>query len=350
MASPVSLTFNTKRDNSSLVVVYNDGDVCLFDYEKLKLILSVKWHARTAACSPDGKTLATWGWNGTVRLLEFDTLQLMCQVSANGKLIQAGSFSADNMRFLDVRGTQCNVWEPAVLRGMARRDGSSTEPARCEPVIQRPEVGNVRVTSIAVDDSSSGRYFFVHRSDGSISLVNTASGEQQNVLFRDIHQTGLPVTAMVWGSEKSIIALGGRFGTRVVVLQRDDESGWKVSATHSPYTYEAAGKVVQLLLDPSNNLLLVSTREFNTVWNLTGKQLVSKRAWRPPDSFRWINHPGSPAHRILITDSKATIFDWESESLGTRSVAESTTKTPSSISDCGGLGRHLLWRRASSWS
>ncbi len=314
--SPHLLTFNTKRDNPNLVVAYNDGSLYHFDYEKLKLVFSVRGHGfhAHAACSPDGKTLATWAWNGTVQLLEFDTLQIMHQVSANIGIIKGLSFSADNMRFLDVRRMQCNVWEPAVLRSMASRDGSSAESARCELVVRGPETDNVPIASIELDDS--GQYFFVGRFDGSVSLIETASGKQRKVLYQHCrHSINPPVRAIVWGSKKSIIASSDtRGGFVVAVLEPDDESGWKISATHGTGVREAAGDVLQLLLNPSNELLLVSTSTCNCVWSLTTMQLVTKQAWRPPVLFRWINQPGSPAHRTLITKTTATIFEWESKS------------------------------------
>jgi len=47
-----------------------------------------------------------------VQLLEFETLQLLFRVNAADYGIRGLSFSSVNLRFLDARGTQCNVWEP----------------------------------------------------------------------------------------------------------------------------------------------------------------------------------------------------------------------------------------------
>ena len=286
LAQSRSLTFNSQSDSPILVVINRGTKLYLFDYKKLKMIRSFPWNARKAACSPDGKTLATWGRRGTVRLLEFDTLQPMYQVSANIKFIQMVSFGADNLRFLDFRGTQCNVWEPAVLRGMARRGEPSTELATCEPVFQGlywQQAGRVYITSLELVDS--GRYFFLGRSNESVSLTDTTSGEQRTILgSRNPHLSRTAID-IAWGSKKSIIVSSNSWSQlRVAFLKPDDKIGWEVSATHAfknayNYTPGPPDFLVQLLLNPSNELLLVSTTRHNSVWNLTTRQLVSKQEW-----------------------------------------------------------------------
>jgi hypothetical protein len=308
--SPMSLVFNTKRDNPTLAVAYEDGDLCLFDYEELRLLNSIEANAHSVASSPDGLTLLTGNSNGMVQLLEFDTLQLIYRVNAADYGIRGLSFSVDNLRFLDVRGTQCNVWEPAVLLGMAKRDESSTEPAEWEPIIKGIDNEEVDITSIELEDSE--QYFFVGRSDGSLSLFDTVSGEQRRVLYR--HNYQISVTATVWGSKKHIIATSDTACRFIVcILLPDSQLGWKVAA--KLLDRRADSMVLRLLLDPSNNLLLVSTENSNSVWNLTTRQLMCTQTWQPSPSFSWINHPGNPAHRTLISTSTAEIFEWESSSV-----------------------------------
>ncbi|KAK4145230.1 uncharacterized protein C8A04DRAFT_35948 [Dichotomopilus funicola] len=296
--SPISLVFNTKRDNPKLAVAYEDGDLCLFEYEELRLLVSVEANAHSVACSPDGMTLVTGNSNGMVQLLEFDTLRLLYQVNAVDYGIRGLSFTADNLRFIDIRGTQCNVWEPAVLLGMARRDESSTEPADWEPIVKGIDSNDVNITSLELADSD--QYFFVGRFDGSVCLFETSTGEQRKVFAH-------------FGSADTVC----RF--MVVALLPNAELGWK--ATTKRLDKRADSVILQLLLNPSNDLLLVLTENSNTIWNLSTGQLVSTQTWQPPPSFCWVNQPGSSPHRLLITKKTATVFEWESsESRVTRSV------------------------------
>ncbi|KAF2641528.1 WD40 repeat-like protein [Massarina eburnea CBS 473.64] len=106
MTSPSSLVFNTRKDSHTLTAAYEDGDLCLFDYEDLLLLKTIKEaNAHIVACSPDGSTLATGNSNGMVQLLEFDTLQLLYRMNAAEYGIRDLCFSTDNLRFMDVQGT-----------------------------------------------------------------------------------------------------------------------------------------------------------------------------------------------------------------------------------------------------
>ncbi|KAF2649450.1 hypothetical protein K491DRAFT_550850, partial [Lophiostoma macrostomum CBS 122681] len=270
MTSPSSLVFNTKVDNHTLAVAYEDGDLCLFNYEDLELLKTIEEaNAYLVACSMDGLTLATGNSAGMVQLLEFDTLQLLYRVNADDHGIRALAFSADNLRFLDVRGSQCNVWEPAVL-GLAKRerDDSSTEPEEWGPIVKGIEAEGSDITSLAIDHT--GQFFFFGRSDGSLSVCDTSSGERQKVLYRHSYQ--LSITYIVWGSEQNIIATSDTACRFIVwVVLPDKDFGWRISA--KLLDRRADSKVHQLFLNPGNDLLLVSTEKSNNVWNIRTKQL-----------------------------------------------------------------------------
>ncbi|CZT06939.1 related to vegetatible incompatibility protein HET-E-1 [Rhynchosporium graminicola] len=307
--SPMSLVFNTRKDNATLAVAYEDGDLCLFDYEELKLLNSVEVNAHSVACSPDGTTLLTGNSNGMVQVLEFNTLQLIYRVNAADYGIRSLSFSVDNLRFLDVRGTQCNVWEPAVLLGMTKRDDSSTEPAEWEPIIKGIDNEEVEITSIELDHSE--KYFFVGRSDGSLSLFDTEFGKQQKVLYR--HNYQISVNKTIWGSKKHVIVTSDTACRFIVcALRADSRLCWEVSSRL--LDRRADSMVLGLLLNPSDDLLLVSTEKSNTVWNLGSGHLVYTQTWQPAPSFSWISHPEISAQRVLITTCAAEIFDWGSNS------------------------------------
>lgn len=307
--SPVSLVFNTKKDSCTFVAAYEEGDLCLFDYEELTLLKTIETNAHTVACSPDGLTLVTGNSFGTVQLWEFDTLKLLYQVNAADYSIRGIAFSADNLRFVDVRGTQCNVWEPAVLVGMVKRDASSTEQVGSGPVIKGIDSEEIEITTMELE--SSGRFFFVGRSDGSVSINDTSSGERRKVLYR--HKYQVSVTTTTWGSQRHIITSSDTACRFIVFrLLPDEEFGWKAAARLMDRRGDSI--VLQLLLDPSNDLLLVSTEKSNSVWDIEAKTLISTKTWQTPPSFSWLNHPRSPEHRTLVTADRVVVCDWKSSS------------------------------------
>jgi WD40 repeat protein len=307
--SPSSLVFNTNKAIPLLAAAYEDGDLCLFDYEELKLLKILEANAQIVACSPDGLTLATGNSAGMVQLMEFETLQLLYQVNAIDYGIRYIAFSADNLCFLDVRGTQCNVWEPPVLSGLNIRDEMSTDAAAFQPVIKGISDGELEITKIMLEDT--GAYFFIGRSDGTVCIYGTEDGMQRRILYRHTYQ--IPVTSMDWGSRKNIIATADAASRFIVcALKRDDSTGWALSAKLMDIRANSA--ILGVLLNPTNDLLLVSASELNTVWDIANKKQLSSKEPNRNTSSTWMNHPLNGQHRILVALNTATVVDWESSS------------------------------------
>lgn len=307
--SPASLVFNTNEMIPLLAAAYEDGDLCLFDYEELKLVNFLEANAQIVACSPDGLTLATGNSAGMVQLLEFETLQLLYRVNAVDYGIRCMAFSADNLCFVDVRGTQCNVWEPLVLSGLAKRDETSTDPAVLEPVIKGISDGELEITRIVLEDT--GDYFFIGKSDGTVCIYDTESGTQERLLYRHTYQ--IPVTSMDWGSRKNIIVTADAASRFIVcALKKDDSAGWALSA--KLMDQHANSAILNVLLNPTNDLLLVSAFEPNAVWNIVQKMQTNSKESNRNISLTWMNHPLNEQHRILVTPNAAAIIDWESSS------------------------------------
>ncbi|PGH12527.1 hypothetical protein AJ80_06688 [Polytolypa hystricis UAMH7299] len=308
--SPASLVFNTNEEIPLLAVAYEDGDLCLFDYEDLKLLKLLEANALVVACSPDGQILATGNSAGAVQLLEFETLQVLYQVNAIAYGIRCLAFSTDNQCVLDVRGTQCNVWEPSVLSGLSRKDEGSTDAAPLEPVIKGISDGELEITNITPD--ASGNHFFVGKSDGTVCVYDTETGTQRRMLYRHTHRISL--TSMDWGSRESIIATSDTAGRFIVcALKPDRETGWVLSAKLVDACANSA--ILGILLDPTNELLLVTTAESTTVWNVVDNAQVRNKRSTHNTSSLWINHPTHDDHRILLSPDAASVVDWKTSSI-----------------------------------
>jgi WD40 repeat protein len=102
--------FNPDPDASLLAALYHDGDLLIFDPCELAVKTQLQTDAQILACSPDGRILATGNDTGTIQIFEFGSLSLMYKVIASDYSIKSLAFSSDGLRFLDIRGNQCNVW------------------------------------------------------------------------------------------------------------------------------------------------------------------------------------------------------------------------------------------------
>lgn len=102
--------FNPNPAINIIAALYHDGNLVAFDPCELAVRACVQADAQTLACSPDGHTLATGSATGTIQLFECESLNLLYRIVASDYSIRALVFSSDSLRFLDVRGSQCNIW------------------------------------------------------------------------------------------------------------------------------------------------------------------------------------------------------------------------------------------------
>ena len=102
--------FNPNPAINSIAALYHDGNLVVFDPCELAVKAHAQANAQTLACSLDGLSLATGSATGTIQIFECESLQLLYRIVASDYSIRALVFSSDSLRFLDIRGSQCNVW------------------------------------------------------------------------------------------------------------------------------------------------------------------------------------------------------------------------------------------------
>jgi hypothetical protein len=94
------------------------------------------------ASSPDGTILASGDHAGVITLFDFETSRVLYRVSSLEHNVRQISFSSTGLRFYDIRGDRCIVWEPSVL--VRRNDDSSFGFSEVVPM--GPEVTTNRTT------------------------------------------------------------------------------------------------------------------------------------------------------------------------------------------------------------
>ena len=88
--------------------------------------------------SPDGTILATADFAGIITLFDFETLRLLYKVTSLEISVRCLVFSDLGIRFYDVRGDRCNVWEPSVL---VRRTNNTGDDSSLDFSEEVPQVG-----------------------------------------------------------------------------------------------------------------------------------------------------------------------------------------------------------------
>ncbi|PGH13282.1 hypothetical protein AJ80_06392 [Polytolypa hystricis UAMH7299] len=305
MSQPTSVAFNTELE--CIAVSYNDGQLILFDMH-FKVSERVSVFAEVIAISPDGKTLATGDTHGTIYLFAFEPLRPIYRINADEVSVQSLVFSPNSLRFFDLRGDHCNVWEPPILVRKDTSDDASSEQysedfQQTLQWVDSPSVS--RSTISAMVDHHEGDYLFCGRSDGSIAIYETGNGKIVQELFHDSYSS---VHLLDWNAQSEILTAADS-ACRLVSRQitRDDEGTWAVEDPLLDVWMDYS--IRQILTNPSGIRLLVSTTESDEIWLLDGEE--TKICSHQHQGIRlWAAHPANSENLLLIEDEKLYVSNW----------------------------------------
>ena len=310
-AGVMSLIFGAGTNATLLAVAYSDGDLVLFDVFENTVKEKVLANAQNLAASPDGRTLACGNSSGTIQLFDFETLKLIYRIDSDEfSIIKSLAFSGDSHRLLEIRGSQCRVWDPMVLvRSDVDEeisDASSVLTAPQEIMLEASE-DVVLITSLASHDTSE--VFFCGKEDGSICLYETASGRQSQKLFS--HAAGVSIVALLFdGESQNLSSVDSSSRVMTHRLSRQQKF-WE--AADIVFDHRTGVTVDQILSNKGHTRFLVCSANSDQLYSITpnGSTSVKSLSWEDRGSYRWGSRPQNQEQLILITDNVARLYDWE---------------------------------------
>ncbi|KAF7919653.1 hypothetical protein EAE99_008505 [Botrytis elliptica] len=313
-----AMAFNPNPDINLLVVSYGDGELVIFDPTTTELKHRIpEVNAQTLACSPDGRTWTTGSSFGTIQLYEFDgtedaNLSLIYRINAYDEGIRSLVFSGDGLRFIDIRGSHCRVWEPAALVRKSLGDGNNSDiSAPAKAIVQTVGMieGSLKpdITAIAVD--SNGEWVFCGRQDGSVAVYNTQDGLENTCLYQ--HATNISVNRIVWGDNTRMLATADESGRMLIQRLVDSSDIWSLSEIIFDYRFPDA--ITGLLFNPGNNILLITTAGFMYIWTSeSGGIQHHVPTGHNLENYKINTHTQIPDAFIAFYPNCARIFEWGS--------------------------------------
>lgn len=183
--------FNPVSELGLLAISYKDGDVvtCTAGDQEQTAAYTLPASLTSLTASSDGQFLGSVAEDGAIYLFLFKTLNLIYHIAGfdNQVRVLDVAVSSDSLRFFDIRGECCNVWEPLVLVSRDASDDSSFESQSEEVIIQESFGSRARVfrwgeviTIIEHMSASSGGgmdILLIGRQDGTIELCDTSTGD-----------------------------------------------------------------------------------------------------------------------------------------------------------------------------
>ncbi|KAK4462349.1 hypothetical protein QBC42DRAFT_267947 [Cladorrhinum samala] len=338
-----SMCLNSHPEVPVLVVSYQDGTLCGFNYETMSQTFRRRQvYATHLSCSANGRTLIAATSRGAVEIFEFggsSEITLERIYSSNYVLDEALrdiKFSPDGLRFIDVRAKQGRLWAPGVLVKLSFMDddllstNASTMPESNNlpgALLERPmgmltpdDVPNI--TSCLASDGS-GKWIVAGKSNGDVVLFSAEAGTAVQTLYR--HGRGVSVVFVAMDRNGSII-VSADSGGRVLVTKSAGplcESATGSSLTRSSsivqeHRFEKA--VRQLLISPAADMVLISGRYWHKLLEIASGATVhsdqphNPEMKEPKDSSSSDNyafqHPSNPEWFTIMTESTARLFSW----------------------------------------
>ncbi|KAH0559298.1 hypothetical protein GP486_004190 [Trichoglossum hirsutum] len=312
-----ALVVNPNPEINLLAVSYQDGELVIYDPWSQQQQASVNASAQILAASPDGKTLATENGCGTIQLYDFETLRLIYSITTEDHYIRALAFASNSLRFFNIGGSHCNIWEPSVLVRRVEPEDNYSEPCSDDAPniaqVASSKLWDDSLTITAIVDHHSGDFVFCGRENGSVVVFDTKTGKPMQELYWQ--SKDIAVSLLDWNHQESVLAstdASGRFTARKVA--REISGLWQVS---EPLINDRADHAIrQILLSPNGKQLLVSTTLAEYLYSIEKKPIQQRLVRVDPTSRqtskKWINHPSDQAHLLQFEGRVARIFSWSS--------------------------------------
>ena len=311
----VAMTFNPNPDINLLIASYGDGELTVYNPWTLELLHRLpEVNAQSLACSPDGRTLITGSSFGNIQVFDLDaaggeSLTILYRISAYESGLKSLVFSSDSLRFIDIHGPQCCVWEPSVLARKKLQDCNQSEVSDPIPIAHKSvEMVEREIKSMitAIACHQDGDVVFCGKEDGSVVAYLTHDGQENSLLYK--HANNISVTHIAWGAQQSLLVSADESSRIIIRRIIKNQTDWSAGDTISDQRF--ADSISALLFDPTNNRLLVSGKNIGELWTVHGERAGSISFL--PQAFRTaICHPLQPDVFVVMEPLVVRIFRWE---------------------------------------
>lgn len=306
-----------------IAVSFYDGELCTVDLATMQMVAKTVANASHLAVSTDGRTLIAGTMSGSIRIFEFDGLDLMQEIHEESE-VMALCFTSNNLRILDIRRQSFNIWEPAALvqpkDGEKSTTGSVQSTSFSTAPSQRVEgTDALKDTPIsAIVEHHTGEFVICARENGSVFVHETMKGRAKSKLF-DFGRT--EVKFLAWNSARNLLASADNSGTVKLheVMAREERHSGGVSslswsATEAIPKRTSQSPVRQVLFSIDGNLLLVSTVTKELIYNTRDGSLCLSHDCTPSpeqQSSKWAIFAPLKHHLFEIQRGDSHKISWE---------------------------------------
>ncbi|KAH6855795.1 hypothetical protein B0I37DRAFT_300323 [Chaetomium sp. MPI-CAGE-AT-0009] len=303
------LVFNPNEGIPRLVVAYADGDIMLLEPFRDETLACFRANTHTLAASPDGRLVVGADGFGTIQVYDFETLRVIYRINSVSCSIKRLAFSRDGLRFLDLRASECNVWEPTVLLEDSGADTASHATPTSVSVEETVAIGySVVITTMVIHPG--GEFTICGKEDGSVTLYDMKTGTEVRTLYRPKSQCLTRLLAW-WDDGEVLVCVDASNKVTAWRLSKHPSSGWDIDEILFQTRVDCAKAIIQLHVNQASGKFVLSTRDTDHLWSIDG-QTEEGRINSIGHCLRtWIDHPQSSDHLICMDGPVVRVFAWE---------------------------------------
>ncbi|KAF2688474.1 WD40 repeat-like protein [Lentithecium fluviatile CBS 122367] len=329
-----ALVFNPNPALELLAASYLDGDLVLFDPFADVSLETVRANCPKLAASPDGRLLAGAAGAGIIDIYGFESLNHLYRIQSSNLYIKSLSFSRDSLYLIDIRGSQCNVWE---MHRVSDVDGISESNLPCAESV----VSGSKIKVTALRPSTRGGEVFAGKNDGSVSVYNLETGMCVRTLYCHKSQVHILAQSSTGDLILSVDAANSIFAWRI---DHSPKAGTVLGDRVLQARLDCGKTITQLLLNSTSENIILSTRESDHLWSLKQQQDISSQRHGQSALRKWVQHPLSPRHVMCIDGPTVRVYSWHDlQMVGCfTTTAQIDRLQPKSALRCSANGREVI--------
>ncbi|KAM0334212.1 hypothetical protein ACHAQA_001233 [Verticillium albo-atrum] len=306
-----SLAFSAALDTCLLAASYEDGDLVLYDTYIGNVVQGLQFqNIAVLRSSPDGRTLAAADTRGNISLYDFETLRFLYRISFENNFVTSKflSFTSEGQRLVDVRATQCRVWQPTILlrHDMDQENSDTSSVTTAAQEIDYHEVEGLKITAmLGVKTTGVGKApVFCGKMDGSVHVFDVSGETHGQQLF--VQTAGCPVMEIQFDDQSGFLSCRD-VSSRVTCrkLSRLPRAVWEVEEPVLDIRPNVS--ITQILCSGTQSRLLVSSAEGDKLWGFHSDEPLASLSGS--QERRWTDHPKGE-WVLCINDSTVEIRSW----------------------------------------
>jgi len=278
-------------------------------------------------CSENGLVFITGDTHGSIKIYDVASMTMLYKLTSEDGTDRM-SFSPDSLRFYDIRGSYCNVWEPSCLARIAEAslnrisDADSTDDSfwaddhETAPVslsfTPSESHADIRPAIVAVAGflyCDGVRLAAYSQENGSVELVDLSDSQTHQL---QQSTSGAVVEHLACGTSSPCLALADTYGTISVTMLRRQAGKFHHTITQKHTNLARKyGSLKQLLLPSRKDgieSLLIHGDKGTIIISEANAQVLAERPTPADELGRW---ECSTRHLVCVTLYTITLYDYE---------------------------------------